>query len=150
MTVDWEALNKAIPAPIEVLPHREPLLLLKRVSEISEDRVRGELRLDSDAPVFQGHFPGDPTLPGVYLIEAMAQALAYHQRILFPEEKVLLAAIKSAKFRSVIRPGQVVSLDVRIVKSRLNFVEGLGEAYVDGELVGEVHCLGARAPLEAT
>ena len=148
MAVDWAALNEAIPEPIEVLPHRDPLLLLTRVFEISEDRVRGEMCLNSDAAVFAGHFPGDPTLPGVYLIEGMAQALAYHQRILFPEQNVLLATIKSAKFRSVVRPGQVVSLDVQIVKSKLNFVEGIGEARVHEALVGEVHCLGARVPLE--
>lgn len=144
MSVDWNALNKVLPEPIEILPHRDPLLLLKRVVEISEDKVVGEMRLEKDAPVFGGHFPGDPTLPGVYLVEGMAQALAYHQRILYPDQNVLLAAIKSAKFRSVVRPGDLVELSVQVIKSKLNFVEGIGVAKVQGELVGEVRCLGAR------
>ena len=97
-----------------------------------------------DAPVFQGHFPGDPTVPGVYLIEAMAQTLAFHQRIIYPDQNVLLAAIKSAKFRSVVRPGDLVVMEVEVRKSRLQFVEGLGVAKVDERIVAEVHCLGAR------
>ena len=144
MGIDWKTLNESLPHPTDILPHRDPLLLLKSVYEISEDRVIGEMCLKDDAPVFAGHFPGDPTLPGVYLIEGMAQALAYHQRILFPDQNVLLASIKSAKFRSVVRPGDVIELNVQVVKSKLKFVEGVGLAKVRGEVVGEVHCLGVR------
>ena len=148
MTIDWHALNQAIPTPLSVLPHRDPLLLLKRVREVSESHVVSEMCLGADAPVFHGHFPGDPTVPGVYLIEAMAQTLAYHQRLIFPDQNVLLAAIKSAKFRSVVRPGDLVVMEVEVLKSKLQFVEGLGVAKVDERTVAEVHCLGARVALE--
>jgi 3-hydroxyacyl-[acyl-carrier-protein] dehydratase len=148
MTIDWSALNQAIPEPASVLPHRDPLLLLERVCSISETEVVSEMCLQIGAPVFTGHFPGDPTVPGVYLIEAMAQTLAFHQRLLYPDQNVLLAAIKSAKFRSVVRPGDLVLMEVEVLKSKLKFVEGLGVAKVGGNIVAEVHCLGARVPFE--
>lgn len=148
MTVDWQALNRAIPEPRMVLPHREPLLLVDRVVEITENSVVSEMCLSSDAPVFAGHFPGDPTVPGVYLIEAVAQTLAFHQRILFPEQSVLLATVKSAKFRKVVRPNDRVLINVSVLKSKLRFIEGIGEAHVQGQLVAEVHCLGTRVPPE--
>ena len=78
----------------------------------------------------------------------MAQTLAYHQRLIFPDQNVLLAAIKSAKFRSVVRPGDLVVMEVEVLKSKLQFVEGLGVAKVDERTVAEVHCLGARVALE--
>ena len=148
MTIDWGMLNQAIPPPSSVLPHRDPLLLLDRVSSISETHVVSQMCLQADAPVFAGHFPGNPMVPGVYLIEAMAQTLAFHQRLLYPEQNVLLAAIKSAKFRSVVRPGDLVLMEVEVLKSKLKFVEGLGVAKVGENTVAEVHCLGARVPLE--
>ena len=148
MTIDWSTLNQAIPAPSSVLPHRDPLLLIDRVCSVSETEVVSEMCLPAEAPIFAGHFPGNPTVPGVYLIEALAQTLAFHQRLIYPDQNVLLAAIKSAKFRSVVRPGDLVVMEVEVRKSRLQFVEGLGVAKVGTNIVAEVHCLGARVPLE--
>ena len=148
MSTDWSAINRNIPEPIDVLPHRDPLLLLRKVTHVSETRVVGEMCLAENAPIFRGHFPGQPIVPGVYLIEAMAQTLAFHERIVFPDQNLLLASVKSAKFREKVVPGDVVVMDVEVIRSKLKFVEGIGVATIDGAVVAEVHCLGARVPLE--
>jgi len=99
-----------------ILPHRYPFLLVDRVDEIGEERIVARKLVSRNEPFFDGHFPGHPVMPGVLIIEAMAQAgalLAAHVVSFDPATHVIyFMAIDNAKFRKPVIPGDVLTLDV--------------------------------------
>ncbi len=126
---------------LEILPHRYPFLLVDRVLELEEGRRVVALKnVTFNEPFFQGHFPGKPIMPGVLVVEAMAQAgavLLLHSR---PESRgriVYFAGIDKAKFRRPVVPGDQVRLQVEVLKLRSRTCLMRGEAHVDGTLVAE-------------
>lgn len=128
-------------AIMQIIPHRYPFLLVDRVLELEEGkRIVALKNVTFNEPFFQGHFPGNPIMPGVLVVEAMAQAgavLLLHGR---PESRgkvVYFAGIDKAKFRRPVVPGDAVRLQVEVLKLRSRTCLMRGEAYVGEKLVAE-------------
>ena len=122
---------------MEIIPHRQPFLLLDTVEElIPGQRAVAKKCVTYNEPFFQGHFPGEPVMPGVLIIEALAQAGAV--AILSKEENrgktVYFAAIDSAKFKKKVIPGDILILETEIIKSKGPMGIGKATATVDGKL----------------
>src|SRR5205809_5916909 len=127
-----------------LLPHRYPFLLVDRVQELDPDRrIVGIKNVTINEPFFQGHFPGRPIMPGVLIIEALAQAagvLAVEALGLAGSGKlVYFMAIEGAKFRAPVEPGVLLRLDVEFVQKRATVCKFSGRASVDGKLVAEAN-----------
>ncbi len=123
---------KTLPAPAEVLPHRAPFLFLDRVLECGEDHAVAE-RTFGDEPFFAGHFPDEPIVPGVVLIEALAQTLAYIARRRAPDAMVLLTGVDDCKIRRPVRPGETVRFEVRIERRMMKVFFARATATVAGK-----------------
>lgn len=121
-----------LPLPMAVLPHRPPFLYLDRVLSCEGMRCVAERTFAADEPFFAGHFPGHPVVPGVILIEALAQALAYLALRHKPDHLVLLTGVEGCRLRHPVRPGETVRLDVTIEKHKLNLVVARAEATLTG------------------
>ncbi|MCU0306766.1 MAG: 3-hydroxyacyl-ACP dehydratase FabZ [Thermoleophilia bacterium] len=125
------------PAPTEVIPHRDPFLFLDEVVALEPGRsARARWTLPPDAPFLAGHFPGHPILPGVIIIEALAQtgALAV---LSLPENQgklALFAGIEKARFRRPVRPGETLDLECALTRHRGPVGEGQAVARVDGQV----------------
>jgi 3-hydroxyacyl-[acyl-carrier-protein] dehydratase len=133
-----------IRAVLSALPHRYPMLLVDRVEEIVVDQsIRAIKAVSFNESFFQGHFPGRPIMPGVLIVEAMAQAagiLAVESLGLSGSGKlVYFMAIDGAKFRTPVEPGCLLSLEVSFVQKRSSVCKFAGRALVDGKLAAEAN-----------
>lgn len=132
------------------LPHRYPFLLIDRVIEIIEGESIVALKnVTVNESFFQGHFPTRPVMPGVLILEALAQAggvLAYKSTSTSPKEGVLylFAGIDNARFRRVVEPGDQLRLEVKVLRSKRDIWKLEGKAYVEDELVCEAELISAR------
>jgi beta-hydroxyacyl-ACP dehydratase FabZ len=107
-----------------ILPHRYPMLLVDRILEIGEDHIVGLKNVTANEPFFQGHFPDFPVMPGVLIIECMAQIGGVLVLRGVPEREkklVLFASIEDAKFRRPVFPGDQLRIEMRINHSNLVF-----------------------------
>lgn len=124
----------------EIIPHREPFLLLDEVTELEPgERVVAYKRVREDEYYFQGHFPGEPIMPGVLILEALAQAGAV-ATLALPENRgkmVLFAGLDEVRFKRKVVPGERLRLEVEVVSKRRNFGKGRAVATVDGQLACE-------------
>jgi len=126
------------------LPHRYPMLLVDRVEKIVPDQSITAIKAVSmNEGFFQGHFPGRPIMPGVLIVEALAQAagvLAVESLGLADSGKlVYFMAIEGAKFRNPVEPGCLLQLDVEFVQKRATVCKFTGRASVDGKLAAEAN-----------
>ena len=126
------------------LPHRYPMLLVDRVERLERDRSITAIKAVSvNEPFFQGHFPGRPIMPGVLIVEALAQAagvLAVESLDLANSGKlVYFMAIEGAKFRQPVEPGVLLQLDVEFIQKRASVCKFAGRASVDGKLAAEAN-----------
>jgi 3-hydroxyacyl-[acyl-carrier-protein] dehydratase len=126
------------------LPHRYPMLLVDRVVEIRPDQsITAVKAVSMNEGFFQGHFPGRPIMPGVLIVEALAQAagvLAVESFGLANSGKlVYFMAIEGAKFRNPVEPGCLLQLDVEFVQKRSSVSKFAGKASVDGKVVAEAN-----------
>jgi 3-hydroxyacyl-[acyl-carrier-protein] dehydratase len=126
------------------LPHRYPMLLVDRVESLEPDRsIVAVKAVTINEGFFQGHFPGRPIMPGVLIVEALAQAagvLAVESLGLAGSGKlVYFMAIDGAKFRAPVEPGVLLSLEVEFVQKRATVCKFAGKAKVDGKTVAEAN-----------
>ncbi|QWR78727.1 3-hydroxyacyl-ACP dehydratase FabZ [Candidatus Magnetomonas plexicatena] len=124
---------------LNTLPHRYPFLLVDRVDELTAgESARGIKNVTINEPFFQGHFPGNPVMPGVLIIEALAQLsgiLAFKSGV--KGDTVYFMSIEKAKFRKPVVPGNTLVLDVKVTHKRGNVWRFTGKASVDGAVVSE-------------
>jgi len=126
------------------LPHRYPMLLVDRVEDLILDRSITAIKaVTINEQFFQGHFPGRPIMPGVLIVEAMAQAagiLAVESLGLAGSGKlVYFMAIDGAKFRKPVEPGVLLKLEVEFVQKRSSVCKFAGRAMIDGQLAAEAN-----------
>lgn len=137
-----------------ILPHRYPFLLLDRVVEIGEDKVVALKNVSANEPFFQGHFPGHPVMPGVLIVEALAQAgavLACKATNFDPTKQVIyFMAIDKVKFRKPVVPGDQLVLEVVPLRKGGAIWKMRGEAKVAGQVVTEAEFLATMAQRDAT
>lgn len=128
----------------EIIPHRYPMLLVDRILEVEPmKRAVGIKNVTVNEEFFQGHFPGKPIMPGVLLLEAMAQVSGIPLLIgdEYRGKLAVFAAIDRVKFRRPVVPGDQVKMVAEIIKARGNMGKTWVEAFVDGELVAEAEFL---------
>lgn len=132
---------------MDSIPHRYPLLLVDRVLEIDPGRRIVALKnVTFNEPFFQGHFPGAPIMPGVLIVEAMAQAgavLLLHDMADREHKLVYFTGIDDARFRRTVVPGDTIRMTLEVVKLRSRTCKMRGVAEVDGRLVAEANILSA-------
>ena len=130
----------------KLLPHRYPFLLVDRVTELTPgQKLTGYKNVTINEPFFGGHFPGHPVMPGVLIVEALAQAsalLAYKSAGMDPEQKVTyLMGVDGARFRKPVIPGDRLELTVEVLKQKGPVWKTKGVASVDGQKVAEAEFL---------
>jgi 3-hydroxyacyl-[acyl-carrier-protein] dehydratase len=124
-----------------ILPHRYPFLLVDRIIEYDPGkRVVGIKNVTLNEPFFAGHFPGAPVMPGVLIVEAMAQTAGVMMLANLPDREsklVFFTGIDGAKFRRPVVPGDQLRLELTVLRLRPRYIKLRGEAYVDGEMAAE-------------
>ncbi|MBI4685047.1 MAG: 3-hydroxyacyl-ACP dehydratase FabZ [Nitrospirae bacterium] len=123
----------------ELMPHRYPFLMVDRIIELEPNvKATAIKNVTINEPFFQGHFPGNPIMPGVLIIEAMAQVagvLAFSSGI--QGDTVFFMSIEKAKFRKPVVPGDQLRMEVKVVQQRGNVWKFSGDAMVDGKVATE-------------
>lgn len=123
---------------MEIIPHRQPFLLVDTIEEMEVGkRALGKKCVTFNEPFFAGHFPGEPIMPGVLIIEALAQTGAVAM-LSMPENKgklALFGGIKNARFKGQVVPGDVLMLETTITNTKGPVGVGEGKAFVNGKLV---------------
>jgi len=126
---------------MQLLPHRYPMLLVDRVIEVVDgERIVGIKNVTINEPFFQGHFPGHPIMPGVLIVEAMAQVggLLLLNKIEDPDDKVLyFMTMDKVKFRRPVTPGDTITLEAEVLRLRSEVCKMRGRALVEGNVVAE-------------
>ena len=133
---------------LAVMPHRYPFLLIDRVLEMEECSLRALKNVTMNEPFFQGHFPGTPVMPGVLVVEAMAQAAGFLLlcQVEDRDDKLIyFTGIDKCRFRKPVVPGDQLIFEVELVAKRSSFAKIRGRALVDGEVVCEAHMMSAMA-----
>lgn len=135
----------------EALPHRKPFLFVDTLQFADEHRIIGTHRFQPDDYFFQGHFPGYPVVPGVLLIEMMAQvggAGLAEAGLLPPQAPFFLGTIEKAKFRHQVHPGDTATIEIENIRITPHTVRQSGKAFVNGNLCTEATwmCLVGERP----
>jgi 3-hydroxyacyl-[acyl-carrier-protein] dehydratase len=127
-----------------ILPHRYPFLLVDRIEELEPERIVGIKNVTVNEPFFNGHFPNFPVMPGVLIVEAMAQVagVLVLSQIEDRENKLVLrASVEEAKFRRPVRPGDQLRIEMKVAKRKATIAKMFGTASVDGIVVSEATML---------
>ena len=125
----------------DYLPHRDPMLFIDRVTALEENTITIESDVDPKAEYFKGHFPGMPIMPGVLIVETVAQAgalLVSLTRGLTDDKFIAFSNVDAVKFRRPVEPGETLIVEVEIEKVRLPFYKFIGTAKVDGKVAASL------------
>ncbi|MDW7643597.1 MAG: 3-hydroxyacyl-ACP dehydratase FabZ [Desulfuromonadales bacterium] len=135
---------------MKLLPHRYPFLLVDRIVELEEGKKAvGIKNVTINEPFFQGHFPGHPIMPGVLIIEAMAQVGGLYAMVVnkIGDDKVTyFAGIDNARFRKPVVPGDVLRIELEMINCKRGLYCFSGKAYVEDVLVAEAELKATFAP----
>lgn len=131
---------------MDFLPHRYPFIMIDRILEIVPDeKITALKNVTINEPFFQGHFPGTPIMPGVLIVEAMAQAGGVLASVSLPQEKqgalIYFMGIDKVKFRKPVVPGDQLVVEVQILKQRLKAIKMSAIATVDKKIVAEAELM---------
>lgn len=130
---------------LELLPHRYPFIMLDRVLAFERSKyITGLKNVSMGEPFFQGHFPGEPVMPGVLILEGMAQTgavLAYLSTEGIEDKLVYFAGMDKVRFRKVVRPGDQLIYKVEMIRQKTKLIKVRCKAYVDDALVTEAELL---------
>ena len=124
----------------EILPHRYPMLMVDRIIELGEDSIVGIKNVTANEPHFTGHFPGFPVMPGVLIIEAMAQVGGILVGKVAPHTRgrvMFLASVQEAKFRRPVVPGDQLRIEMKLLRLKYTVAKMQGVAKVDGQVAAE-------------
>ena len=132
---------------IRILPHRYPFLLVDKIIEMEiGKRVVGIKNVTANEPFFQGHFPGNPIMPGVLIIEAMAQVGGVLARLSIPNVmergemgEIFFVSMDKVKFRKPVVPGDQIRFEAEALRTGSRIWKMAGKAFVDGDLVAEAN-----------
>jgi 3-hydroxyacyl-[acyl-carrier-protein] dehydratase len=134
-----------------ILPHRYPFLLVDRVDSVSDDRIVARKMVSANEPFFEGHFPDNPIMPGVLIVEALAQAgaLLVAPQVGFDPSRqaIYFMAIDKVRFRKPVLPGDALFLEVTPLRKGTSVWKMRGEAKVDGAVVAEAEFVAGIRPL---
>ncbi len=137
----------------EILPHRYPFLLVDAIIELEPERIVGIKNVTVNEPFMQGHFPNYPVMPGVLIVEAMAQVAGVLVLSQIPDRHnklVLLASIEEAKFRRPVRPGDQLRIEMKVGRRKASVAKMFGEATVNGLVVAEARVMCKLADRDET
>ena len=137
-------MSAALAKPADVLPHRPPFLFVDEVTELTAAGARGYWDLTGDEDFFAGHFPGRPTLPGVLMIEAIAQLGAYAVLAdpnVAPGKLPLFGGVDRVRFRQQVVPGDRLELEVELGHVAARAGKGKGRALVNGKVAAQADLL---------
>jgi beta-hydroxyacyl-ACP dehydratase FabZ len=135
------------------LPHRFPFLLVDRIVEMDAEHIVGIKNVTHNEPFFTGHFPDFPVMPGVLIVEAMAQTAGVLVLKSIPDRDrklVLLVAIENARFRRPVVPGDTLRMEMKVLKRKASVAKMAGVATVDGLVVAEAEVMCKLADKAAT
>jgi len=133
------------------LPHRDPMLFIDRVVAMDENVITIESDVDPEADFFRGHFPNMPIMPGVLIVETVAQAgalLVSLTRGLSDDKFIAFSNVDAVKFRRPVKPGEMIVVNVEIEKIRLPFYKFIGKAIVDGDVAATLKFAAAEMSYE--
>lgn len=140
MNTNWD-----INMIMEVLPHRYPFLLIDQIIDLKKgESIVAVKNVTINEPFFQGHFPGFPIMPGVLIIEAMAQAggiLSYASGFQKKKDLIYFSAIDKVRFRKPVLPGDQIIFKIHILKMRTKVIKISGQAFVDDNVVTEAELM---------
>ncbi len=135
---------------LELLPHRYPFIMVDRILEVEQGKIiTGLKNVSMGEPFFQGHFPGEPVMPGVLILEGMAQVGSILAYISSPQNigdrLVYFAGLDKVRFRRVVRPGDQLIFKLEMIKLKTKIAKMSGRAYVDDELATEAELMATFA-----
>ena len=128
----------------EILPHRYPFLLVDRIIELEPERIVGIKNVTANEPFFNGHFPDFPVMPGVLIVEAMAQTAGVLVLKSIPDRHsklVFLVSVDGARFRRPVVPGDQLRIEMSVIKRKGTVAKMAGTATVDGKVVAEAEVM---------
>jgi UDP-3-O-[3-hydroxymyristoyl] N-acetylglucosamine deacetylase/3-hydroxyacyl-[acyl-carrier-protein] dehydratase len=137
----------------KILPHRYPFLMVDKITSFSETEIEGVKNVSANEPYFQGHFPGNPVMPGVLQLEAMAQVggILLLNKVENPEKVwVYFIAINNARFRKMVIPGDTIVFRLKLESLKRNICKMHGKGYVDGKVVCEADLIAGLVDKEPT
>ena len=127
-----------------ILPHRYPFLLVDKIIEMDDQHVVGIKNVSYNEPFFLGHFPDFPVMPGVLIIEAMAQTAGVQVLSTIPDRHnklVFLVSVDGARFRRPVRPGDQLRIEMKVIRRKGSVAKMAGNVTVDGAVVAEAEVM---------